>query len=147
MPGRSEDVGDLESRLGRVDEARGLYDRALALHEKEQAGLGQANTLQSIGDAARLTGRYAEAAAIYQRALLLYAREQDPVGTAYTYAELSRSLHALGEDANRDAALEQALHWARRSNTDSVLRYVQAALVEVTGGHEQAEAWMASRMR
>ena len=140
-------LGDLESRLGRVDEARRLYDRALALYEKEQDGLGQANTLQSIGDAARLAGRYAEAAAIYQRALVLYAREQDPMGSAYTFVELSRCLHALREEVNRDAALERALQWAGRTNTDSVLRYVQAALVEVTGGREQAEAWMSSRKR
>ena len=140
-------LGDLESRLDRVDEARGLYDRALALYEKEQVGLGQANTLQSIGDAARLAGRYAEAAAIYQRALVLYAREQDPMGSAYTFVELSRCLHALREEVNRDAALERALQWAGRTNNDSVLRYVQAALVEVTGGREQAEAWMSSRMR
>ena len=110
-----------------------------------RSGLGQANTLQALGDAARQAGAYAEAAAIYQRALVLYAREQAPMGTAYTFAELSRCLHALGEHANRDAALEKALQWADMTHTDAVRRYVQAALEEVTGGREQAEAWIAGR--
>ena len=138
-------LGDLERRLGRTDEARGLYDRALALYEREQAGLGQANTLRSMGDAARLAGGYAEAAAIYQRALMNYESEQEPVGTACTFAELSRCWHACGEQAKCDDALEKALQWADRTNIDAVLHYVFAALEEVTGGSEQAEAWMASR--
>lgn len=32
-------LGDLERRLGRPDEARGLYGSALALYEKQQDGL------------------------------------------------------------------------------------------------------------
>ena len=67
------------------------------------------------------------------------------MGTAYTFAELARCLHALGEPENRDTALEKALQWADRTNTDRVRRDVRAALEEVTGGREQAEAWMASR--
>ena len=46
-------LGDLESRLGRLDEARTLYDRALKLFEGEQSGLGQANTLKALGDLER----------------------------------------------------------------------------------------------
>ncbi|MFZ2652641.1 MAG: tetratricopeptide repeat protein, partial [Burkholderiaceae bacterium] len=61
-------LGDLEGRLGRPDEARGLYDRARVLYEKEQAGLGQANTLKALGDLERRLGRPDEARGLYDRA-------------------------------------------------------------------------------
>ncbi len=136
-------LGDLERRLGRPDEARGLYDRALALYEKEQAGLGQANALQALGDVQLAAGLHDQAATTYQRALVLYASEQEPMGTAYTFAELARCLHALRQDALRDQALRAALGAAERAHVDHVSAYVARALQEVTGGPNQARAWMA----
>ena len=65
-------LGDLESWLGRVEEARKLYDRALALFEGEQSGLGQANTLRALGDLEGRLGRVEEARKLYDRALSMF---------------------------------------------------------------------------
>lgn len=134
-------LGELERRLGRLDEARALYGRALSLYERLQDGLGQANTLQALGDLLR-EGRSPERALpIYERALGLYTAEQEPMGTAYVLAEIGRCLHAAGREADRDQALVNGLTAARASNVDSVTGYVMGVVVEVTGGPEAARAW------
>ena len=134
-------LGDLERRLGRPDEARRLYDLVLALYEKEQDGLGQANTLQSVGDLLREDGRFADAAKVYQRALYLYEQGQEPMGMAYTFAELARCLDAMREEQDRDAAMASALVAADRAHVESIPRYVDAVLVEITGDRDAAQAW------
>jgi tetratricopeptide (TPR) repeat protein len=141
-----QSMGELESRLGRPDEARGLYDKALVLYEKEQDGLGQANTLQSMGDQLLKEGQFAKAALVYRRALTLYERGQEPMGMAYTCAELARCAHGQGDFEQRDADLKEGLRSATASGVDSVRRYVMAALVEVTGGREEARAWLEKHM-
>ena len=94
-------LGDLERRLGRVDEARGLYDRALVLFERQQDGLGQANALKSLGDLESRLGRVDEARALYERALAFFERQQAGVGQANT-------LKALGDLQRRLGHLDEA---------------------------------------
>lgn len=74
--------GDLERRHGRVDAARGLYDRALSLYEKEQDSFGQANTLKSLGDLESRLGRIDAARALYDRSLSFSEQEHDDLGQA-----------------------------------------------------------------
>ena len=116
------------------------------LYEKEQTGLGQANTLQSVGDLLRTEQAHVEAVEHYEKALALYDKARDLTGTAYTFAELARCRHALGRETERDSALEQALGAAERSGYEHVRQYVFAALVELTGGPEQAESWYTRRL-
>ena len=138
-------LGDLERRLGRPDQARELYDRALVLYEGEQDWLAQANTLLALGDAQRHAGQYGEATGFYQRALTLFAQEQEPMGIACTFAELARCPHALGDKSGCNSALQSALEAAKKSNVDSVSNYVTNVLEEITGGPEQAIAWLGQR--
>lgn len=42
--------GDLQSRLGELDEAMNLYQSAEELYRKERSNLGLANVLKSMGD-------------------------------------------------------------------------------------------------
>ncbi len=77
-------LGRLESRLGEPGKARALYDRALALFEKQSEGLGQANTLRSLGDLERRLGEPGKARALYDRALALYEKESAGLGQANT---------------------------------------------------------------
>jgi predicted alpha/beta hydrolase family esterase len=137
-----QSLGDLESRLGHVDEARSLYDRALALFERQQDELGQANTLQSLGDLDRIAGAFDDALLAYHSALRWYAQQQAPIGEAYTYAEIARCNHALAQKDARDLALKKALVAARTSNTESVMRYVRDVLMEITGSNDAAQAWL-----
>lgn len=132
-------LGDLERRLGRPDEARRLFERALQLYEREQAGLGQANTLQSLGDLERSRRNTVAALSTYEAALALYATEQEPMGTAYTSAEVARCQHEQGNTAAVNQALTAALAAARAAGVESVLQYVQDVLVEVNGSPEAAQ--------
>ncbi len=135
-------LGELESRQGHVDEARALYEQALALYKNEQDGLGQANTLLAMGDMERRLGQVDKALARFQGALALYTGEHETMGLAYTCAELARCHHAGGNMERRDDSILQALDWAAKSNTESVVRYVTAVLVEIQGDPQAAAAWL-----
>jgi tetratricopeptide (TPR) repeat protein len=139
-------LGVLEAQLGRPDEAHGLFDKALVLCEKAQAVLGQANTLRSMGDQLLRERQFAKAALAYRRALALYAREQDPMGMAYTCAGLARCAHGQNDLEERDTYLKNGLENATASGVDSVRRYVMAVLDEVTGGNDEAQAWLQKHM-
>ena len=102
-------LGDLEGRLGRPDEARGLYDRALALYEKEQDGLGQANTLLALGALEGRLGRPDEARGLYDRALALYEKEQDGLGQANTLLALGDLERRLGRPDEARGLYDRAL--------------------------------------
>jgi tetratricopeptide (TPR) repeat protein len=102
-------LGDLESRLGRVDEARGLYDRALALFEREQDGLGQANTFSALGDLESRLGRVDEARGLYDRALALFEREQSGLGQANTFSALGDLESRLGRVDEARGLYDKAL--------------------------------------
>ncbi|NWJ98865.1 MAG: tetratricopeptide repeat protein, partial [Chloroflexi bacterium] len=54
-------LGDLESRLGNVGQARTHYEAALPLYDKEQDRLGTANTLRSLGDLESRLGNVGQA--------------------------------------------------------------------------------------
>ena len=128
----SERLGDLESRLGNVDLARGHYDKAIELYNKEQDQLGLANAYQSLGDLLLSIKHLEEALSYYQDAVSLYRTEQDPMGQAYTLAEIIRCLYrlgGLGSDELRKLALD-ALEQADKSGIESVTNYVVGALFE-----------------
>ncbi len=102
-------LGDLESRLGNIDEARKHYDAALPLYQREQARLGEANLLQSLGDLERRLGNIDEARKHYDAALPLYQREQARLGEANLLKSLGDLESRLGniDEARKhyDAAL------------------------------------------
>lgn len=99
-----------------------------------------------MGDQLLQESQFANAARVYRQALTLYAREQEPVGRAYTCAELARCAHRQSDLEERDTYLKNGLENAVASGVDSVRRYVMAALVEVTGGEEEARAWLEKHM-
>jgi tetratricopeptide (TPR) repeat protein/pimeloyl-ACP methyl ester carboxylesterase len=94
-------LGDIEFRLGHLDEARALYNRALAEFEREQAKLGRANALRSLGDLERRLGRLDEARALYNKALAQYENEEAGLGQANT-------LKALGDLESRLGLVDEA---------------------------------------
>jgi tetratricopeptide (TPR) repeat protein len=126
-------LGDLERRLGEVGKAREHFAAALALFEKEQAGLGRANTLKSLGDLESRLGEVGKAREHYAAALALYRSEQNPVGLAYTLAEIARCAQAGQRGEERDQAMREALMWAERSQLPPVLEYVTQVLFAIGG--------------
>lgn len=132
-------LGDLESRLGNVDQARRHYDEATTMFQQERNGLGLANVLMSQGDLLLGLGEAAAAEPYYQQALELYKAEQDPAGQAYVQAELMRCCHRLrsGEGQELSQLMAAALPAAERSGLQSVLQYVLAALHEVCDQDQQ----------
>jgi tetratricopeptide (TPR) repeat protein/transcriptional regulator with XRE-family HTH domain len=84
-------LGDLENRLGNIDQALAHYDAALPLCRIERDHLGEANVLRSLGDLERRLGNIDQARAHYDAALPLYRVERDRLGEA----NLLRSLGDL----------------------------------------------------
>jgi tetratricopeptide (TPR) repeat protein len=89
-------LGDLEARLGRPDAARGLYDRALVGYEKENDGLGQADTLQALGSLEVRLGRLDAGRGSFDRALVLFKQERNGLGYANTLLALGHLESRLG---------------------------------------------------
>jgi tetratricopeptide (TPR) repeat protein len=90
-------LGDLEMRLGQVDEARGYYDTALPLYRVERDRLGEANVLRSLGDLERRLGQVDEAREHYDGALPLYRAERDRLGEANVLVSLGDLASRLGQ--------------------------------------------------
>ncbi len=131
-------LGNLESLLGHLDGARIHYGEAIGLYKKEQNQLGLANVYQSMGDLLLVRGAVDQALEVYSRGLSLYESERDSMGYAYTLSEVMRCHHRLGnfhviEQSNLAAI---ALAQAAASGTESVTRYVLAALAEVCDNDE-----------
>ena len=97
--------GDLEKRLGNLEQARLHYDQAIELYQLEQDQLGLANALRALGDLQKRLGNLEPARLHYDQALELYQLEQDQLG-------LANALQALGDLESRLGNLEPArLHY------------------------------------
>ncbi len=94
-----QSLGDLESRLGNVEQARAHYDAALPLYQIEQDRLGQANVYVSLGDMFITQKNWNQAKAFYEQSLPLFIAEQDPLGLANTLVDLGQARFELGERA------------------------------------------------
>lgn len=66
-----QSLGDLESRLGNVEQARRHYDAALPLYEAEQDPVGKMNTWISLARLETSLDRYQEAGSYYQQTFQL----------------------------------------------------------------------------
>ena len=132
----SKRIGDLERRLGQIDEARAHYDEAIQLYQQEQAKLGLANVLQSQGDLLLSTSDYEGALKTYDEAVDIYRSEQDNMGLAYTLAEVIRCNYHLDQIESMQALAIDALTAAQVSGTPQVEQYVLRALYEVCGEDE-----------
>ncbi|MFL5355066.1 tetratricopeptide repeat protein [Archangium sp.] len=99
--------------MGKYEEARSLYERALALRQKalgpEHAVV--ANSLNSLGTVLAAMGKYAEARDSYERALVIRRKALGPdnplVANSYNY--LGTAFDAMGKYEEALAEYEHAL--------------------------------------
>ena len=102
-------LGDLERRLGNIDEARTHYDAALPLYRTERDRLGEANVLKSLGDLENRLGNIDEARTHYDAALPLYRTERDRLGEANLYMSMGDMFLAQEKLVEARTYYEQAL--------------------------------------
>jgi predicted MPP superfamily phosphohydrolase len=101
------EMGDLECRLGQIEDAQKHYADAEQLYRAERANLGLANVLKAMGDLERGRQNYPAAIDSYNIALGLYEAEQEPQGISYTMGELCK-VYALAGNSG------EALYWLER---------------------------------
>ncbi|KAH8093675.1 hypothetical protein JL720_4825 [Aureococcus anophagefferens] len=103
----------LESIAEHANAARELYERALAIKEREfgRDHVEVANTLGHLGVAYRCLGNYAKGCELLERALAIKEREygRDHVEVAYTLGLLGDAYIWLNEKAKARDVLERAL--------------------------------------
>ncbi len=92
-----QSLGDLERRLGNIDEARAHYDAALPLFQSERARLGEASVYTRLGDMFVAQEDWTQARIYYEQALPLFLAEREPIGQANTLIDLGRARFELGE--------------------------------------------------
>jgi len=101
-------LGAADAARGRLRQAAGHLERALALCRADGDRKGEARALGSLGVADYCQGRYRQSAARHRRALAIYLEAGDRAGEA-------RELHALGVIELRQGRYEQAADHLRRS--------------------------------
>jgi len=104
-----QSLGQLESLLGRPQEARDLYGRALKLYDQERSSIGQANTLQALGDLEGRLGNLNDARALYDRALALHEKHSDALGQANALRSLGNQEKQLGRPDSAREFYDRAL--------------------------------------
>ncbi len=89
--------GELRGDQGRYPEARGFYERALAIRRRENDGAREADTLTALGVVLRKLDRLPEAEATLERALELRRRTGPPGGLELAATENALAVvHAVG---------------------------------------------------
>ena len=109
-------LGDLESRLGNLDQARAHYDAALPLFRAERNRLGEANVYMRLGDIYLDQKNWQQARIFYEQAQPLYVAEREPLGQAGTLIDLGRIRFELGEHEQGILDVQEAAklyHFAR----------------------------------
>jgi tetratricopeptide (TPR) repeat protein len=94
-------LGYLARLLGKVDEAREHFDKAIGLYQNEQNQLGLANALKSLGDLEYDLDKVDEARHHYDRAVELYQNELNQLG-------LANALKSLGDLESHLGNLDKA---------------------------------------
>ena len=65
-------MGNVQFREGRPEDALGLYDKALTTHKRIGNPLGQANVLTNIGSVLSKQGKSQEALQVLEQARIIY---------------------------------------------------------------------------
>jgi tetratricopeptide (TPR) repeat protein len=102
-------LGDLDVRLGRPEEGRKHYDKALALFENTENVLGQATTLNALGILERRLGQLAKSRGLHDKALVLFERAQNVLGQANTLKALGDLEGRLGRPNEAHEHYDKAL--------------------------------------
>ena len=103
-----QSLGDLETRLGNIDQARAHYDAALPLYRAERNRLGEASVYRRLGDMFLAQEDRAQARTYYELALPLFVAEREPLGQANTLIDLGRIRFELGEHEQGMRDLQEA---------------------------------------
>lgn len=129
-----ETLGDLERRLGAIDDARTHYEQAIALYRQERDNLGLANSFLRVAILDRESGNLERAGQLLNQALAWYTNERDMMGYANTCAELARVAHARGQEEQADEYLGKAMDAAQATQAPGVVQYVMGAIKEIHPG-------------
>jgi tetratricopeptide (TPR) repeat protein/predicted phosphodiesterase len=113
-----EKLGGALLEIGRFDEARPWFERAVAAAEKgdvhgrvDHASLGK--SLHLVGDCLSRTGKFDEARPWFERAVA--AKEKGDVHGRVDHASLGKSLHQVGYCLSSTGKFDEARPWFERA--------------------------------
>lgn len=102
-------LGNLHSDQGRLEEAQGCFERALAIHRATGNLHGESTSLNSLGILHKSHGRLEEAGRFFQESLVIRQTIGDRRGEAASLANLGLLGKALGRMDESRGYLQQAL--------------------------------------
>jgi tetratricopeptide (TPR) repeat protein len=132
-------LGDLESRLGNIDEARAHYDAALPLYQAERDRLGEANVYLALGILFTIQQHKEQARTHLEQALMLYRAERDPLGQANALQSLGVILFESGEHEEGINDIQQATILFRSIQDEQSARRAELLLAEMQARMKQPE--------
>ena len=133
-------LGDLESWLGRIDDARSHYDKAIAIYQEERANLGLANARKSLGDLESRLGRIDDARSHYEKAIALYQEERANLGLANARKSLGDLERERGNIKAGKNYYEKAVELYRQEHEPMGLAYTLAEIIRCLRGHINSDS-------
>ena len=124
-------LGYVHGFEGRLVEAEGAYDAALALFRRLGLRRGEAHVLRGLGDLRLVTDRLTDARQLYERALALYREIGDRLGEANAQRSLGDLFFLLEDLDAADTAFREALRIYREIGILEGERVIPHRLAEV----------------
>jgi tetratricopeptide (TPR) repeat protein len=117
---------------GRMEEARGYYQRLLIIMEKLGDVWGSAGGYSKLGELALANGDLPRALDLHRRSLLMYQKMGDQRRSAIALREVAETSALLGQDEAAKAYFHQALEIAARLRSTSLAQNILTGLAAVT---------------
>ncbi len=126
-----QSLGDLERRLGNIDQARAHYDAALPLYQAERSKYGETGVYMSLGDIFIAQREWAQAQTYYEQALALFVIERDPLGQANTLIDLGSARFELGDHDQGMDNVRQAATLFLENRQDEWVQRAHLSIIEM----------------
>jgi len=124
-------LGNLESQLGNIDQARAHYDAALPLYRAERDRLGEASIYTNLGDLFLAQEDRIQARTYYELALPLFVAVREPIGQANTLIDLGRIRFELGEHEQGILDVQEAAKLYHFTRNEEWAGYAEQHLSEM----------------
>ncbi|MEZ0541061.1 tetratricopeptide repeat-containing sensor histidine kinase [Fibrella arboris] len=124
-------LGDFYIELGQPQQALGHFRQSLAMAEKLQFDLLQADALNGIGNALRHLNRPAEGIPYLQRALQIAQKQGNKLGISTFYGDLGQLYRAQKDYGRAETYLKKAIDLADQNNFKEELKTYSQQLADL----------------
>lgn len=124
-------AGAAAFELGDLEDAEGMFERALELARRDNDDLTAARATNNLGAIADIRGRRDSALALYQLAIPAYQRLGHSLGLAESYHNMAITLRGSSQLDGADEYERRAIEFAREASSPRLAAMAQVGRAEV----------------